>query len=243
MQRIVNLCGFAPSRLCMKIEFMDRRKSLKLLATGAIAAPAVLAGCATDDKEKKTVDVNKNPYDLDRNPAELKREKELLAQEKFFTPEEMTTITILGDIIIPKDAVSGSASDAKVPDFIEFIVKDMPGHQLPMRGGLRWLDMQCLTRYGKAFKDCSQQQQIEMVDMIAYPEKAKPGMSQGVAFFKLMRNLTATGFYTSKIGVEDIGYAGNTPNYWNGVPDDVLKQYNMAYTEKELKECVSFDKK
>ena len=66
----------------------------------------------------------------------------------------MATITILGDIIIPKDEVSGSASDAKVPDFIEFIVKDMPEHQTPMRGGLRWLDMQCLNRYEKAFKDC-----------------------------------------------------------------------------------------
>jgi gluconate 2-dehydrogenase gamma chain len=220
---------------------MDRRRSLKLLATGAIAAPTVLAGCATDDK--KTTAAAEPTFNLDRNPAELKREKELLAQGKFFTPEEMATITILGDIIIPKDAISGSASDAKVPDFIDFIVKDMPGHQLPMRGGLRWLDMQCLTRYEKAFKDCSQQQQIEMVDMIAYPNKAKPEMSQGVAFFKLMRNLTATGFYTSKIGVEDIGYAGNTATQWNGVPDDVLKQYNKAYTEKELKECVSFDKK
>jgi len=219
---------------------MDRRKSLKLLATGAIAAPTVLAGCTTDDK--KTTAAAEPTFNFDRNPAELKREKELLAQEKFFTTEEMATITILGDIIIPKDAVSGSASDAKVPDFIEFIVKDMPGHQIPMKGGLRWLDMQCLTHYEKAFKDCSQQQQIEMVDMIAYPEKAKPEMSQGVAFFKLMRNLTATGFYTSEIGVKDIGYAGNTPNQWNGVPDDVLKQYNIAYTEKELKECVSFDK-
>ena len=65
-------------------------------------------------------------------------------------------------------------------------------------------------------------------------------MKQGVVFFSLMRNLTASGFYTSEIGVKDLGYAGNTPNKWNGVPDDVLKQYNVAYTEKELKECVKF---
>jgi len=219
---------------------MDRRKSLKLLATGAIAIPVVIDGCTPNDK--KAAVAEEPAFSLDRNPAELKREKELLAQEKFFTAEEMATVTILGDIIIPKDAVSGSASDAKVPDFIEFIVKDMPKHQIPMRGGLRWLDMQCLNRYEKAFKDCSPQQQIEMVDMIAYPQKAKPEMSQGVEFFKLMRNLTATGFYTSEIGVKDIGYAGNSPTQWNGVPDDVLKQYNIAYTEKELKECVSFDK-
>jgi hypothetical protein len=170
-------------------------------------------------------------------------DKQIADQPKFFTANEMATITILGDIIIPKDAVSGSASDAKVPDFIEFIVKDMPEHQVPMRGGLRWLDMQCLKRYEKGFKDCSHTQQMEMVDEIAWPKKAKPGMHQGVNFFNLMRNLTATGFYTSEIGGKDVGYMGNVPNQWNGVPDDVLKQYNMAYTEKELKECVSFDKK
>ena len=81
-----------------------------------------------------------------------------------------------------------------------------------------------------------------MVDEIAWPEKAKPEMKQGVSFFNLMRNLTATGFYTSQIGVKDIGYIGNTPTQWNGVPDDVLKQYGLSYTEKELKECISFDK-
>ena len=220
---------------------MDRRKSLKLLATGAFAAPVVIDGCTPKDKKIDTA-VTEPTFNLDRNPAELKREKELLSTT-FFTAEEMATITILGDIIIPKDAVSGSAGDAKVPDFIEFIVKDMPQHQVPMRGGLRWLDMQCLTRYEKAFKDCSQQQQVEMVDAIAYPNKAKPDMSQGVQFFRLMRNLTCTGFYTSEIGVKDIGYAGNTATQWNGVPADVLKQYSKAYTEKELAECVSFDSK
>ena len=112
-----------------------------------------------------------------------------------------------------------------------------------MRGGLRWLDLQCLNRFEKPFKNCSHDQQMEMVDLIAWPNKVKPGMQQGVAFFSLMRNLTATGFYTSEIGGKDIGYMGNRPNQWNGVPDDVLKQYNLAYNERELKECISFDTK
>jgi len=163
--------------------------------------------------------------------------------ETFFTPHEMATITVLADIIIPKDEVSGSASEAGVPDFIEFIVKDMPQHKTPMRGGLRWLDLESSKRFQKAFKDCSAQQQIAVVDDIAYPEKAKPEMKQGVAFFNLIRNLTCTGFYTSEMGVKDLGYMGNKPNQWNGVPDDVLKQYGLAYSEKELKECVSFDTK
>ena len=222
---------------------MDRRKSLKLIVTGAVAAPIAIAGCSqspadkTDDK-KATADEPK--FNLDRNPDELKYEKALLAQEKFFTEHELATITVLADIIIPKDEISGSASEAKVPEFIEFIVKDMPSHQVPMKGGLRWLDMQCLKRYEKTFKDCNQQQQIELVDLIAFPKKAKPEMSQGVQFFRLMRDLTASGFYTSEIGVKDLGYAGNKANQWNGVPDNVLQQYKLAYTEKELKECVSF---
>jgi gluconate 2-dehydrogenase gamma chain len=223
---------------------MDRRKSLKLIATGAVAVPAVFAGCNTDEKKAEGEKAGEPTFNLDRNPDEIKNEKRLLAMDNVFSAHEMATITVLADIIIPKDEVSGSASDAKVPEFIAFIVKDMPQHQLPMKGGLRWLDMQCLKRYEKAFKDCSTQQQTEMVDLIAYPEKAKdkPELKPGVSFFSLMRNLTATGFYTSEIGVKDIGYAGNVVNQWNGVPDEVLKQYNLAYTEKELKECVSFPK-
>jgi len=220
---------------------MDRRKSLKLIATGAVAVPAVMAGCATDDK--KATDKAAEPvFNLDRNPDEIKNEKEILAKGPFFNAHEMATITILCDIIIPKDEVSGSASEAGVPDFIDFIVRDMPSHQVPVQGGLRWLDLQCFKRYEKAFKDCTPAQQIELVDQIAYPEKAKPEMSQGVQFFNLMRNLTASGFYTSAIGIKDIGYAGNQPNQWNGVPPEVLAQYKLAYTEKELKECISFDK-
>lgn len=219
---------------------MDRRKSLKLLATGAVAASAVLTGCKTEDKKEKSAEPK---FELDRNPAEIENEKRLLAMDKFFTADEMATIAILADIIIPADEVSGSATDAKVPAFIEFIVKDMPENQVPLRGGLRWLDMQCLTRYNKSFKDCSSSQQLEMVDEIAYPKKAKPNMAPGVSFFNKFRDLVATGFYTSEMGVKDVGYAGNKPNQWNGVPDDVLKQYNMAYTEKQLKECISFDSK
>jgi gluconate 2-dehydrogenase gamma chain len=222
---------------------MDRRKSLKALAVGSISTGLLLDACKLSDKkteEKKTDSTGGNELNLDRQPEELEKHKEVTSKT-FFTGHEMATITILADIIIPKDEISGSASDAKVPEFIEFIVKDMPQHQTPMRGGLRWLDMQCLKRYEKAFKDCDEKQRMEMVDEIAWPDKAKPGMKQGVNFFNLMRNLTATGFYTSPIGVKDIDYKGNTPNQWNGVPEDVLKQYSMAYTEKELKECIKFD--
>ena len=218
---------------------MDRRKSIKALLIGTAATGVLLELCDTKDKKAETpatAAVNEDDR-MEEEKVILKR----LREDTFFTPEEMATITVLADIIIPKDEVSGSASEAKVPDFIEFIVKDMPAHQTPMRGGLRWLDLQSLKRFEKRFTDIDPKQRLEIVDAIAYPNKATPELKQGVAFFSLMRNLTATGFYTSEIGIKDIGYMGNRPNQWKGVPDEVLKQYNMAYTEKELKETVQFD--
>jgi hypothetical protein len=100
-----------------------------------------------------------------------------------------------------------------------------------MRGGLRWLDVESSKRFGKPFREISAAERIKIVDDIAYPNDAKPEHSQGVAFFSLMRNLTATGFYTSQEGIKDIGYIGNTPNQWNGVPADVLKQYGLTGNE------------
>ncbi|MCJ8165582.1 gluconate 2-dehydrogenase subunit 3 family protein [Pontibacter sp. E15-1] len=224
---------------------MDRRESLKAIVVGTVSSALLLEGCDTrtsDGQEAAEVAevVESGGEAAGRMPEEVERLK-LIRSKQFFTKPELATITVLSDIIIPKDEVSGSASEAGVPDFIEFIVKDKPEHQTPMRSGLKWLDIQCLNRYERSFVDCSEKQQLEMVDAIAYPERAKPEMKKGVAFFNLMRNLTATGFFTSEMGVKDIGYEGNRPNQWKGVPADVLKQHNLAYTEKELRECVKFE--
>jgi gluconate 2-dehydrogenase gamma chain len=224
---------------------MDRRKSIKALLVGTVSAGVLADACKLEEKKEpapKPSGETQPAEAINRMPEESANDNRLQA-EQFFTGAELATIAILADIIIPKDEVSGSATDAKVPDFIEFIVKDMPEHQTPMRGGLRWLAMECLKQFDKPFSECSPEQRMLVVDEIAWPAKAKPELRQGVAFFNLMRNLTATGFYTSEMGVKDIGYVGNIPNQWNGVPDDVLKQYNLAYTEKDLKECVSFDAK
>lgn len=220
---------------------MDRRKSLKTIAIGTVSAGILLEACKTEPNKEVSKKETTPEANADRMAEEIEYNKKIEAMH-FFTEDEMATIRILADIIIPKDEISGSATDAGVPAFIDFIVNDMPDHQIPMRGGLRWLDIECLNRYNNAFKDCTPVQQTELIDAIAYPKKAAPELQQGVAFFTRMRNLTTTGFFTSEMGVKDIGYAGNKPNQWNGVPDDVLKQYNLAYTEKELKECISFDK-
>jgi len=208
---------------------MNRRESLRTLGIGAVSTGLLLDSCKTDNKKLAEENISPKPEapaDPSRKPDEIIRDKKL-EEEKFFTAHEMLTIGVLADIIIPKDSHSGSASDAKVPDFIEFIVKDMPDNQTPMRGGLRWLDLQSLNRYNTTFREASNAQQIELVTEIAYPEKAKPEMLQGVSFFNLMRDLTASGFFSSQMGVKDVGYMGNTPGPWNGVPDDVLKAHGF----------------
>ena len=207
---------------------------------GTVGAGVLVEACTSADKKNiaASADASLDDRMQEEKAYLVKMEKE----PKFFNEHEMATITVLGDIIMPKDEVSGNASDAKVPEFIEFIVKDMPSHQTPLRGGLRWLDLHCYKLYEKAFVNLSAAQQITVVDSIAYPNKAPKELAQGVSFFNLMRDLVTTGFYTTEIGIKDLGYIGNAPNQWNGVPDEVLKQYKLAYTEKELKECLSFDK-
>ena len=207
------------------------------MAAGSVGA-GLLMQCKPDQKDAAPAPAKALNYD--RTPEEVAREKELMS-EKFFNEHEMKTIAVLSDIIIPKDEVSGSATDAGVPDFIEFMAKDRPAYQTPLRGGIKWLDLQCMRRYDADFISCDAGQQIAIVDEIAFPEKAKPEMQAGVAFFNTMRDLTACGFFTSKIGLADLGYMGNRPNQWNGVPQEVLDQYGMAYDARTLEISVKFD--
>lgn len=218
---------------------MKRRDSLKAIAITAVGSGLLLQSCETEKKPETKANIPSGSGP-DRHPFEKARDEKLKA-EKFFDDHEMKTIRVLVDIIIPADETSGSATDANVPDFIEFIVKDMPRHQVPLRGGLKWLDLQCLKLHNKNFVDCSSQDQLAMVDEIAYPDKAKPEMKQGVTFFNLLRDLTATGFFSSEMGLKDLGYAGNKPNRWDGVPQEVLDQYGLSYDERTLSESVQWD--
>ena len=206
---------------------MNRRDSIKALGLTAISTTVLVEACKQpENTADKPIPEEPEP-ETGREQWEIDRDKQLKSV-KFFNDHEMATITVLADIIIPKDDVSGSASDAKVPEFIEFIVKDIPEHKVPMRGGLKWLDIYSFNKFEKSFVEASESQRISIIDEIAYPNKAKPEVQPGVTFFNRMRDLTASGFYTTEIGVKDIGYAGNAPNQWEGVPADVLKQYGMA---------------
>jgi hypothetical protein len=211
---------------------MKRRDNIKLLLAGGIGTGLVLtSGCKTEGSEVGKIDAKASTGLYGRTEEEIIHDKKILS-ETFFSLDEMTTIGILSDIIIPKDEVSESATAAKVPEFIEFIVKDIPSYKTPVRGGLKWLDNYCISNFEKTFAECSESERMQVIEEIAWPDKAKPELKHGVKFFNTMRNLVATGFYTSKEGLKDIGYIGNMPNEWDGVPDEVLKKYGFEEDPK-----------
>ena len=154
---------------------------------------------------------------------------------RFFAPHEWATVRALADIVIPRDERSGGATDALVPEFIDFILGDPQAEpherellQTQMRGGLAWLDRECRSRFSKPFVDCAPNERTAVLDDIAWPEKARPEMIAGVAFFVLFRDLVASGFWSSRMGVEDLKYSGNTfVAEWKGCPPEVLAKIGI----------------
>lgn len=209
---------------------MNRRENLKLLLTGSLGTGLMLSACSP---EEKAADLSPKILGTPggRTPEEIQRDNALLS-DRFFTDAEMALVAILVDIVIPKDAVSGSASEAKVPEYIEFMMKDQPDSQTAFRGGLMWLNLQAIERFSKTFAEISESQRLELIEEIAWPDKAAPGSEPGVRFFNLLRNMTVSGFYTTEMGFKDIGYVGNTPNVWDGVSQEVMDQYGLALDEK-----------
>lgn len=174
-------------------------------------------------------------------PAGVRRAAEFAAkarsagggyQPKFFTAHEWETVRVLVDLIIPRDERSGSATDAGVPEFMDFIMVDQPSAQTAMRGGLAWLDAECRRRFEKTFVACTALERTAVLDDIAWPARARPELSHGVAFFNSFRDLTASGFWSSKMGVEDLQYQGNTfvPE-WKGCPEDALRKLGVRYDD------------
>jgi hypothetical protein len=135
-------------------------------------------------------------------------------------------------MIIPRDERSGNASDAGVPEFMDFTMTDRPNYQKWMRPGLAWIDAQSNTRFGKPFADATESQRSAILNDIAWPARAPASMADGVAFFNRFRDLTATGFWSSQIGVKDLKYQGNTfaPD-WNGCPPAALQKLGVTYAK------------
>ncbi len=155
---------------------------------------------------------------------------------KFFIAHEWATVRVLADLVIPKDARSGSATDALVPEFLDYILEDPLAEprerenlQTRVRGGLAWLDRECRARFSKPFVECAGGERKAVLDDIAWPEKARPGMEAGAAFFSLFRDLVASGFWSSRMGVDDLRYNGNTfVAEWKGCPPEVLARIGLG---------------
>lgn len=162
--------------------------------------------------------------------AQHARDQQASFAPKFFTDHEWRTVRVLVDLIIPRDERSGSATDAGVPEFMDFMMMDRPGMQVPMRGGLRWLDNESVDRFGKRFIDGTDAQRTAILDDIAWPRKARPELSQGVGFFNYFRDLTASGFWSSQLGVKDLGYMGNEfVQVWDGCPPAANQRLGVSH--------------
>jgi hypothetical protein len=152
----------------------------------------------------------------------------------FFTADEWRVVRMLVDLIIPADARSGSATDAGVPEYMDFIMLDRPSMQPAMRNGLKWLDDESKRRFQRGFADLDATQRGALLDDIAWPARAPAAMADGVRFFNMFRDQTASGFWSSQMGVEDLRYIGNTfVAQWNGCPPEALRKLGVSYEEWE----------
>jgi len=198
---------------------ISRRSALKLVTGAPVAAALVWtpaeARQAHEHAEKARADAAKQAAPF---------------KPKFFTAHEYATVTILVDLIIPRDERSGSATDAGVPEFMDFMMTDQPQRKVAMRGGLALVDRLAESRFGKRFASASDAQRRQLLDEIAYTTNPDPGLRQAVTFFSSFRDLTASGFWSTKMGVADLQYQGNVfVDEWTGCPAPALAKLGVRY--------------
>jgi hypothetical protein len=220
---------------------MNRRDSIKNLTFLSIGAGLLLEGCYGISREKIKRSLTR--YEYGRTPEEKLYDDKLFA-EKFFTNQELFTLDKICNLILPPNEF-GSIRDAEVVQLIEFMAKDIPTYKEPLRNGLIWIDNESKKRFNNLFVDCDIAQQENIFDEIAYydPNKSISDYSEPVQWFNLVRNLTMTGYFTSEVGINELGYKGNIPNIWDGVPQDVLDQYGLKYDKDWLEKFVDQSKR
>ena len=198
---------------------LSRRETVKLLATAPLALSfgLSLAGC-----DRAARSARRSAAAAGFRPA-------------FFTDHELETVRTLVDLIIPRDERSGSATDAKVPEFMDFMMADRdtkPEGRSAMREGLAWIDRESNRRFSRSFVQSSDRQRAAVLDDIAWPARARPEMQPGVTFFNSFRDLTASGFWSSEMGVKDLRYQGNAAvPEWKGCPEAVLRAIGVRYQD------------
>lgn len=214
---------------------MDRRESLKSMILGSMAVGLTLESCVTETSPE-VIEDKIWKYTYGRTPKEAAFDEKLMS-EQFFEANELDTIKSLANLILPPNE-NGTIEDAHVVEFIEFMAKDVPEFQVKIRGGLMWLNSQCNTKFNTVFINCTEDQQKAVLDAIAFPNPDVVEQVQEIQFFSLMRNLVLTGYFTSEVGIKELDYKGNTPNDWDGVPQDVLDEHGLSYDPEWLSKCV-----
>ena len=220
---------------------MKRRDSIKTIALSSLGASLFMESCYDVSKEKIKRSLTR--YEYGRTKVEKSYDDKLF-NEKFFTDDELITLDKICNIILPPNEY-GSIRDAEVVQLIEFMAKDIPTYQKPLRDGLIWIDSESESRFNKIFNQLNEENQKEIFDDIAYydPNKSIDEYPDEVQWFNLVRNLTMTGYFTSEVGIKELGYKGNAPNVWDGVPKDVLDQYGLAYDKDWLEKCIDQSKR
>ena len=199
---------------------ISRRAALRLFGSAPVAAAMVWT-----------------PAEAEQAHTHAQRARAAAARQsrayrpRFFTPHEYATVAVLVDLIIPKDERSGSATDAGVPEFMDFMMIDQPQRQVAMRGGLALIDRLCEQRFDQRFIACTSDQRRALLDDIAYTTDVPPARTHAVAFFNSFRDLTASGFWTTKMGIADLQYQGNVfLDEWNGCPEEALNKLGVKYS-------------
>ena len=185
----------------MNADQVTRRAVLKSLSMGAVAGSVL-----------RVIPLQAAEHVHHMIESEKADNKAGVYTPKYFDAHGYKTLQALCETILPADADSGGAMEAGAPEFIDLLTSENANYQSVLGGGMKGLDSTCMSRYGKAYLECTPQQQSEILDLIAYRKNAvqDESLSQAVEFFSLLRNLTADGFFTSKIGIKYLGYKGNT---------------------------------
>jgi hypothetical protein len=222
---------------------MDRRHALKIMAIAA-AAPAIAPGRAEGQVPQDAPAASPEPsgglpQQEGSGPRGDAWDPDLLDPvvpwDRSLTPDELASLAVLCDVIIPEDERSPAASTVGAHDFIdEWVSAPYDGNRrdkVLVRGGLVWLDGESVRRFGAGlrFRDLNQAQKHGICDDISRSAPAAPGFEAASAFFDKVRDLTATAFYTSEEGMRDIQYVGNVPlAAWDPPPPEVLRHLGLA---------------
>lgn len=155
-------------------------------------------------------------------------------QWRFFTAPELAVMRVLADLLIPRDERSGSATEAGTLEYADFVISESSERaRQAWHDGFQWLDAECVRRFDRRrFVELLDAERTQVLDDIALPARARDEVRPGVEWFTRVRDLIGAGFFSSRVGVQDLGYIGGVfvPE-WRGAPEEALRELGVSYQE------------